>query len=264
MLTPNEKRLIIYLKVLLIINFLFLVFCLVNLFVPSFSNLSTLFTINFSALSFVNILICWYAIADLRRFMLLVKLFAWQFVFFVIVELYLFLWADTSAYVVILQNSLTLKSLIIISLCFDVLNAVLIFILISSSEKAKYELKYFSPLQFKTLEALAEVVIYGDNETITNSEVAKNVDTYFKTFQAKFKWTMALVVTGLYFYPLLSLYPPLPYLSPYKRLEFLKKRFYRDIESRLIPEFWRVIAQGMIRIAKQLCYIGYYSDKRTF
>ncbi|OGU75254.1 MAG: hypothetical protein A2V93_00925 [Ignavibacteria bacterium RBG_16_34_14] len=75
---------------------------------------------------------------------------------------------------------------------------------------------------------------------------------------------MALVITGLYFYPLLSFYPPLPYLSANKRLEFLKKRFYRDIETRLIPEFWRVIAQGMIRIAKQMCYIGYYSDKRTF
>jgi choline dehydrogenase-like flavoprotein len=75
---------------------------------------------------------------------------------------------------------------------------------------------------------------------------------------------MALVVTGLYFYPLLSLLPPLPYLSAERRLRFLKKRFYRDVEARLIPEFWRVIAQGMIRIAKQLCYIGYYNDKRTF
>jgi choline dehydrogenase-like flavoprotein len=31
-----------------------------------------------------------------------------------------------------------------------------------------------------------------------------------------------------------------------------------------MPEFWRVLVQGMIRIAKQMCYIGYYNDSRTF
>jgi choline dehydrogenase-like flavoprotein len=90
------------------------------------------------------------------------------------------------------------------------------------------------------------------------------VDRYFSSFKATTKWTMALVVTALYFYPLLSLKPPLPFISAEARLEFLKKRFYRDVEARLIPEFWRVVAQGLIRIAKQMCYIGYYNDKRTF
>jgi choline dehydrogenase-like flavoprotein len=196
--------------------------------------------------------------------MVLVKLLAWQFVVLSVIGTYLLLWKDTSNIIELFKASLSIKTIIIISLIYNILNTLLTFILMSSAESARYGLKYFSPLQFKTLEALAEVVIYGENETITGEEVAKNVDTYFVTFQAKFKWTMALVITGLYFYPLLSFYPPLPYLSPNKRLEFLKKRFYRDIEARLIPEFWRVIAQGMIRIAKQMCYIGYYSDKRTF
>src|SRR4030067_3195325 len=101
MLTSNEKRLIIYLKVLLIFNFLFLAFCLVSLIVPSFTNLSSLFIINFSALSFINILMCWYAVSDLRRFMLLVKLFAWQFVFAAVIGAYLLLWTDTTAVIVL-------------------------------------------------------------------------------------------------------------------------------------------------------------------
>jgi hypothetical protein len=39
----------------------------------------------------------------------------------------------------------------------------------------------------------------------------------------------ALVITGLYFYQS-SLKPPLPYISPEDRHEFLK-RFYRDVEG---------------------------------
>ncbi len=207
---------------------------------------------------------CWYAVSDLRRFMLLVKLLAWQFVFSAAIGAYILLWKDTNNVIVLWRISLSLKDVIIISLVFDVANAVLSFILLSSAESARYGLKYFNPLQFKTLEALAEVIIHGENEIIASEDAARNVDTYFKTFQAKFKWTMALVISGLYFYPILSLYPPFPYISAERRLQFLKKRFYRDIEARLIPEFWRVIAQGMIRIAKQMCYIGYYNDKRTF
>ncbi len=263
MLTQKEKRLRTYLKVLLGIYLIILAFCIINLFKTS-GLASAILSITVATLAFVNILLCWYAISDLRRFTLLVKLIIWGAVVSAIVNSSVLLWHDTSNFIFFWNISLQFKSIIIISIVFDIFVAVVTFILLSSAERARYGLKYFSPLQFKTLESLAEVIIYGEEETISSEEVAKNVDTYFNIFQAKTKWTMALVITGLYFYPLLSLLPPLPYISPERRLEFLKKRFYRDIEARLIPEFWRVMAQGMIRIAKQMCYIGYYNDKRTF
>ncbi len=265
MLTKKEIVLSSYLKILLVINFLLFVSCCINLFASSlFANFNSFSLIIFSAFALVNILLCWFSISDLRRFTLLVKLLAWLFVISVLLGAYVLIWRDTSSEVVYFKFLLPLKTLFIISLIYDAVNAVLTYVLLSSAERARYNLKYFSPIQFKTLEALADVVITGKEEIIPAETVAQNVDTYFKTFQAKSKWTMALVITGLYFYPILSLYPPLPYISPEKRIAFLKKRFYRDIESRLIPEFWRVIAQGMIRIAKQMCYIGYYNDKRTF
>jgi len=201
MITQNEKRLIIYLKVLLIINFLLLVFGFVNLFMlgafTSLTALFILFIITLSALAFISVLMCWYAIADLRRFTLLVKLLAWQLVFSAVIGAYILLWRDTNS--AIEMWSLSAKNIIIISLIYNVLNAILVFILMSSAESSRYGLKYFSPLQFKTLEALAEVIIYGEKEILTGEEVSKNVDTYFKTFQAKSKWTMAMVITGLYF-----------------------------------------------------------------
>src|SRR5262249_1042564 len=58
--------------------------------------------------------------------------------------------------------------------------------------------------------------------------------------------------------------PPFSYLSAEERSEFIKKRFYQSITQRLIPEFWRTIVQGMIRMGNQLSYLGYYNDPRTF
>ncbi|MGE5806653.1 MAG: GMC family oxidoreductase N-terminal domain-containing protein [Ignavibacteria bacterium] len=263
MLTQKEKSLRTYLKVLLVVYLLLFAFSVANLFTSSLSN-NLLFFVNLSGLEFAGILLCWYSIADIRRFNLLIKILIWANVITAITGIAVLLWGNTDNITLSLFNTVQFKTIVIISVIFDSIVAVLTAVLLSSAERERYGLKYFSPLQFKTLESLAEVIIYGEEECISSEEAAKNVDTYFNIFQAKTKWTMAMVVTGLYFYPLLSLMPPLPYISPERRLEFLKSRFYRDVEARLIPEFWRVIVQGMIRIAKQMCYIGYYNDKRTF
>jgi len=183
MLTQKEKRLRTYLKVLLGIYLIILAFCIINLFKTS-GLASAILSITVATLAFVNILLCWYAISDLRRFTLLVKLIIWGAVVSAIVNSSVLLWHDTSNFIFFWNISLQFKSIIIISIVFDILVAVITFILLSSAERARYGLKYFSPLQFKTLESLAEVIIYGEEETISSEEVAKNVDTYFNIFQA--------------------------------------------------------------------------------
>src|SRR5947207_11034041 len=77
-------------------------------------------------------------------------------------------------------------------------------------------------------------------------------------------WLIKIFLLGIEAYPLLSLRPPLSHLDPRDRLDFLMKRFYQDVTLRLVPEFWRTIVQGMIRMGKQLSYLGYYNDKRTY
>ena len=265
MLTNKENGLRVYLKILLYLNILFLIFGFINLISPgTLSNLSIPFVIGLITLFFIDVLMYWYSIADLRRFSILVKLLIWQSVLSALILIYMLIWHNEGDTVLLINQPLNFSTALICLLIYNIINAVILILFLSSAEKARYGLKYFSPLQFKTLEALAEVIIYGEKEILSGEEVSKNVDTYFNSFQAKSKWTMALVITVLYFYPILSLLPPLPYMSPERRLQFLKKRFYRDVEARLIPEFWRVIVQGLIRIAKQMCYIGYYNDKRTF
>jgi hypothetical protein len=130
------------------------------------------------------------AFLRVRRFTLLVKLLIWDSGFCVIIAVCVLIWQDTGAVIVLWKVSSTLKRLMIISIASNALNAFLASVLLGSAERTRYGLKYFSPLQFKTIMALAEVVIYGERKVISSEEVAHNVDTYFKSFEAKSKWTM--------------------------------------------------------------------------
>ena len=265
MLTAKEKILRNYLKLILWMYLLiFIGYIIRGLFKPVTVQINSSYLISVSSLLFIKIILCWFAISDMRRYMLLVKLIFFGSILSALVSIFVLLKFNTELPVVMRFDTITLKNLILISVSINIVNAIILYLLSNSAEKARYSLKYFSPTQFKTIKSLAEVIIYGENKIISGEDVAHNVDTYFLSFEAKSKWTMALVVTALYYYPLLSLKPPLPYLSPSDRHDFLKKRFYRDVEGRLMPEIWRVLAQGLIRIAKQMCYIGYYNDKRTF
>ncbi len=266
MLTKQENMLRRYLKILSALYLIIFIFTFISLFMkaqsPAISGTSLL--IGEGSAAFFFFLIFWYALADIRKYGVLIKINIWASALTGIAGICILLWNVNHDIISLGFFSSDFNSFIALIAGCNLIQAFLVSILFSSAEKARFGLKYFSPLQFKTLSALAEVVIYGEKEVLTSEEVARNVDIYFKSFEAKSKWTMALVISALYFYPVLSLMPPLPYISPERRLAFLKKRFYMDVEARLMPEFWRVFAQGMIRIAKQMCYIGYYNDKRTF
>ncbi len=266
MLTRKEKTLRIYLKILSWIYLIIFVALVLKVFIKPNTVISvrTPFVVLLLGLSSLKFLMCWYAVSDLRRFGLLVKLLIWSFIITVIFAALTILKYDITGTFSYWRFSITYKNVAYLLLIFSLFNAFVVSLLYSSAEKQRLGLQYFSPMQFRTLASLAEVIIYGEDEIITGEDVAHNVDTYFNSFKAKSKWTMGLVVSALYFYPLFSLKPPLPYISPEGRLEFLKKRFYRDVEARLMPEILRIAAQGLIRIAKQMCYIGYYNDKRTF
>jgi choline dehydrogenase-like flavoprotein len=144
---------------------------------------------------------------------------------------------------------------------------VTVWLLFGAAGRARYELKYLSVRQFQTLEAMAEVCVAGDSRIekleILPVEVAMNVDRYLKKFKARSKWIMKLVLTAMEFYPLLSLHVPLSQMQPDERLKFLKKRFLKAPSSGTMPEWYLQLVQAAIRMSKQLCYMGYYSDTRV-
>ena len=198
-------------------------------------------------------------IGDIRRFNQIIRVF----IVFLIVDLIF-----TILHLIRLEYPETEKNILDWSIIIDLLLIAILVICNRAAGKARYDIKYLSVRQFQTLQALAEVCIAGDSDAwqleIKPVEVASNVDGYLISFQAKSKWVMKLVLSCMEFYPLLSFHMPLSLMLPDTRLQFLKRRFLTDEEFRTTPDWWRQLVQAAIRMSKQLCYMGYYSDERVY
>jgi choline dehydrogenase-like flavoprotein len=258
-----EKRLRTILKLLLLI-------CLLILFFHVFPNLTPGFLEGFAFHGFVLLanhsfpqgalilLLLSMAVGDIRRFSVLIRLligFAAIGVIWSVIswirdvapdEGEMPFWGRTIVYAVLLVG---------------------LWLLFGAAGRGRYGLKYLSVRQFQTLEALAEVCIAGNSRAdvleILPTEVAMNVDGYLHKFAARSKWIMKVVLTAMEFYPMLSLHAPLSQMLPDDRLNFLKKRFLIASTYRMLPDWYVQLTQAAIRMSKQLCFMGYYSDKRV-
>lgn len=271
--TPQERRLKILLRIL---AFIFGLAVLAYL-LPALAgrNVSVFIQLPFVTNSAVKVgvlaLIAFFASGDVRRYRLLVAVVILGHILSELAVAAVLLWGKTDAYLRIF-NPLTsefistpVAALLWGSMILDGVIIILLAWFYLEAEQARYNLQYLSPMQFRALAALAEVVVSTEEtKLLTPEEIAYNVDGYLAKFNARSKWIMKVVLMGIEIYPLLSFKPPLSHLHPADRLQFLRKRFYQEITLRLVPEFWRTIVQGMIRMGKQLSYLGYYNDKRTF
>jgi choline dehydrogenase-like flavoprotein len=132
-----------------------------------------------------------------------------------------------------------------------------------TAARARYTLRYLAPHQHRTLMALAEVLVIGNDERVTAEEVAANVDEYLWSFPADEKKKTKLALTALCIYPMLRLRPPFPVMSPERRIDFIERCFLADVAERRLPDFLRRLVQSMLFAAQQLTFIGYYADPRT-
>jgi hypothetical protein len=208
-------------------------------------------------------LLAFFASGDVRKYRLLILIVIAGHWISELATAAVLIWGNT-ALVTAGGTEFPMTTILLGSMLLDGVILILLTWFARSAEASRYTLQYLSPRQFRTLTALAEVVIAGDRELLSPEKVARNVDNYLGGFRARTKWIMKLVLTGMQFYPLLSFRPPLTYIRNDDRLTFIKRRFYQEVTLRLIPPFWRSLAQGMIRMGKQLCYLGYYSDPATF
>ena len=119
---------------------------------------------------------------------------------------------------------------------------------------SQLESRFFSPRQFETLVSLAEISV--PTLPIRASDAVKNIDEYLASFESPRRFEAHLMALGLEYIPLISLPPkvPLSRMGREERRQFVQRRFYRS----------RGVARDMIRGAKQLVYLGFYSDARTF
>jgi choline dehydrogenase-like flavoprotein len=263
-LTQPEIRLRFVLKCLLGISVVLIVFHLFPSWQPErfpgiLDDGYRLFSNGSMAQAVLIVLLLGLIIGDLRRFNQIIRVF----IVFLFIDLIF-----TILHLIRIEYPETEKNMLDWSIVIDLLLICTLVICNRAAGKARYDLKYLSVRQFQTLQALAEVCIAGDSDAwqleIKPMEVASNVDAYLISFQAKSKWVMKLVLTCMEFYPMLSFHMPLSLMLPNTRLQFLKRRFLTDEEFRTTPDWWRQLIQAAIRMSKQLCYMGYYSDERVY
>jgi len=263
-LTQPEVRLRFILKSLLLISVALIVFHVFPNWMPErFSGMLSdgyrLYSNGSMVQAVLIVLLLMLVIGDVRRFNQIIRIF----MIFLIIDL-----AFTILHLVRNENSDAEKNILYRSIAIDLLLLVVLTVSNRRAGRARYNLKYLTVRQFQTLQALAEVCIAGDSDAweleIKPIEVAANVDGYLISFEAKSKWVMKLVLSCMEYYPLLSLHVPLSLMLPDARLQFLKRRFLTNEEFRTTPDWWRQMIQAAIRMSKQLCYMGYYSDERVY
>ncbi len=128
--------------------------------------------------------------------------------------------------------------------------------------RAQLQPRFLGTTEYRALIALADVLILGENERVPPRDVAANVDRYIARIHAHRVWVHRATLFGVQWHPLLSLKPPLSELDPADRLAHLKAHFQRT--DRLIPQPLQPFVQAAIRVCKQLTYVGYYGDRRSF
>ncbi len=208
--------------------------------------------------------VAWIAGADVRRFSPAVPIIYVGTAVWVVAAAAMLIWADTSVTYDVFGLELSIGEILLAGIVLETGLTVLFAWLNRSAQRARYRLAYLTPLSFRTLEALGEVLIYGEDERVPPAEIAANTDRYLSSFRARRKWIVQAAMLGLYLYPLLTLRPPMPLMSPEERLAFLRKRFLRAVQRRSLHGLWRTLTQAMIRLASQMTYLGYYSDPRSF
>ncbi|MFV1981346.1 MAG: GMC family oxidoreductase N-terminal domain-containing protein, partial [Rhodothermia bacterium] len=213
-------------------------------------------------------LLTFLAAADVRRFRAMVWLIIAGHIVSEVAVAAVLIWGDAdrmASFVVPITGAVLdfqISVALIGSMVLDGVIIVLLLWLYISAERAAYHLKYLTPVQYNSLLALSEVLIEGDRELVQPEEMGRNADRYLAAFRARNKWIFKLVLSAMEFYPLLSLNPPLSTMHPESRRLFLEDRFYR--KTGWMPGFWKTLTRVLIRISKQLAYLGYYSNPKTF
>jgi choline dehydrogenase-like flavoprotein len=211
-------------------------------------------------------LLCVIAVADIRRFRPVIQFFIIGNAISVIAGVLLCLFAKDNYTIVLFGHPMTIRALLPYSVLLDGIIGLILYWLHVGADRSYYQLAYLTPAQYRTLAALAEVVIRSDfkEAVIPPEDIARNVDIYLSRFEAKTKWITKLTLIALNIYPVVNFKPPLTLMFKEERLSFLKRRFYRDVKFSLAPAWLAVYLQAMIRMGKQLCFMGYYNDPRVY
>jgi len=208
-------------------------------------------------------MLCFYVAGDMRRQMSVASLVIWGHVVSAVMQLIYVLAADTSYVAQVGGATASMERILWSSIGLDAVIAALLFGLYQAAWNSRFQPRFLRPTEYRTLIALADVLVRGEDEVMPPREIAANLDRYVAPIKAKRRWVYGVSLFALWLHPLLYLKAPMSELDEEQRLAHLKKHFLREGLRGALPDIWRRFVQSFIRVAKQLAYVGYYNDPRT-
>lgn len=138
--------------------------------------------------------------------------------------------------------------------------AIPLFVLKRLAFQARCGPRFLGTTEYRSLIALADVIVRGPVESVPPLKIAANVDGYLLRIRARRRWVHRAALRALQLHPVLYLRAPLSELDEESRLRHLKTHFHTAVLRRVLPDVLRRFVQGLIRVAQQLTYAGYYND----
>ncbi len=206
-------------------------------------------------------LVAFYAARDIGPRVGIVGILYIGHVVSVITQLLFWLGAANEAPMPMFGRDVPVRTVLLGGVALDAAIAALLLVLWRRAYRARFDSRFLSLRGYRTLVQLADVVVHGPDEAIEPRAVAENVDRYFSNIRStrgRFSHRLALFL--LHFHPLIYLKPPFSELGAADRMEHLKTHFYKDVALKIVPDAFRQFVAGFIRVAKQIAYVGYYSD----
>ncbi len=191
----------------------------------------------------------------------LVSILAWSHVVSAVTQLLFSFGASGEDPVEIGGRVIEIATILIVGGVVDATVAVMLFVLLNRAYRRIFRPTFLTIRGYRTLIASADVLVHGPSETISPERIAANVDRYFGSMRTKRRWVHQASLLAVHFHPLLYLLPPLSEIDPSGRMNHLRRHFFHEVALRVVPEFWRKLVSGIIRVTKQLAYVGYYNDK---
>ena len=213
--------------------------------------------------------LCLIAAADQRRFAVLVPVIVAAHFVSVGAAGLLLLFADTSARFELFGASVPVSTVLWGAIAMDGAIGTLIWLLNRSARRARYGLRFLTPLGFEALRAMAEVSTPGPRPE--PEQVARNVDRYLSDFQARRRWITKWALVWLGVWPFLTGNWSLGAMEPARREAWLERWLRAEVTAsgltglrRTIRHLSLMLTQATVRLGMQLSYFGYYGDEASF
>ncbi|NNG15029.1 MAG: FAD-binding protein, partial [Gemmatimonadales bacterium] len=156
----------------------------------------------------------------------------------------------------------TMGEILFGAILLDSVLAVILASLYGAAWRSRIRTKFLSPLEYRTLEAIADIMVGTDKPAVPPGDIARNVDERLVELRTDRRVLFRVVLLLVYYLPVLALRAPLAEMGRSVRSRFLKYFFTRQPNQK--PwQVYSILVQMGTRVGHQLTALGYYNDPRA-